>query len=155
MRRALAATILGAPALAGCARPVVMKRAAWIGVAACAGLSACAPMKTVTLEVREGDGPGRGALVRAIPLDEGFVPLPLNDQTLQEILLTGKKRQQAVVGDDGMARLRLRAGKPHLVEVRAPAWRGKEQEAWLLESDASVVEPASEGDARYTLRVAP
>lgn len=117
-------------------------------------LGGCGSMRHVTLDVRDGEDAGKGALVRAIPLNEGFVPLPLNDDTVEEILLLRKKEQQAVVDEDGVARLRLRAGVPHLVEVMAPAWRGEEHEVWVLEADGASIERADAETGRYVVRVA-
>lgn len=117
-------------------------------------LGGCASMRNVTLDVRDGEDAGKGALVRAIPLNEGFVPLPLTDDTVQEIVLLRKKEQQAVVDESGAARLRLRAGVPHLVEVMAPAWRGEEHEVWVLEADGASIERADGEAGRYVVRVA-
>lgn len=128
-----------------------MRRIALLLVLALGG---CASMRNVTLDVRDGEDAGKGALVRAIPLNEGFVPLPLNDDTVQEIVLLRKKEQQAVVDESGAARLRLRAGVPHLVEVMAPAWRGEEHEVWVLEADGASIERADGEAGRYVLRVA-
>lgn len=128
-----------------------MRRIALLLVLALGG---CASMRNVTLDVRDGEDAGKGALVRAIPLNEGFVPLPLNDDTVQEIVLLRKKEQRAVVDESGAARLRLRAGVPHLVEVMAPAWRGEEHEVWVLEADGASIERADGEAGRYVLRVA-
>ncbi len=116
-------------------------------------LAGCASTRTVTLEVREGDGAATGALVRAIPLNEGFVPLPLNEETLNEILLAGKKTQQGIVGDGGAVRLVLRADVPYVVEVLAPAWRSRELDRWMLDADGVTIESADAAPGRYAVRV--
>ncbi len=134
-----------------------MRRDRWVMMLTLAAtLGGCASMREVTLDVRDGDDAARGALVRAIPLNEGFVPLPLNDDTIAEILLLEKKSQQAVVSEGGVARLRLRAGVPHVVEVEPARWREggveREQERWLLDADGRTIERA-DGGGQYEVRV--
>lgn len=63
-----------------------------------------------------------GAHVRAVCLNAGTVPLPLNDTTIKELLRTGKTVQQGWTDETGRVRLALAPELPHVIEVDPPAF---------------------------------
>lgn len=85
-----------------------------------ASLAACAPLREATFRVEDGAGrPARGALVRAVTLRSGPVPLPLNGATLAELLAEDKTTQTGFADAKGRVELTLVEGFPHLIEARA------------------------------------
>lgn len=85
-------------------------------------LVGCSSVRDVRLVVRDASTsePAPGVRVRAISLNSGTVPLPLNDDTLDEIFAMGKVIESATTGADGSVALRLRGNDPHVVELLPP-----------------------------------
>lgn len=85
-------------------------------------LAGCSSARDVRLLVRDADSrePAAGVRVRAISLDSGTVPLPLNDDTIDEILSTGAVASAATTDHRGVVRLRIRARVPHALELLPP-----------------------------------
>ncbi|MGP1309469.1 MAG: hypothetical protein ACTS27_04650 [Phycisphaerales bacterium] len=85
-------------------------------------LAGCSSVRNVRVVVRDAqtDRPAEGVRVRAISLDSGTVPLPLNDDTIDEILSIGSIAEASTTNADGAARLRLRGRVPHVVELVPP-----------------------------------
>lgn len=127
-------------------------RAAAMSLAAAAlALTGCVGQRAVTFEVKDTpDGHAvAGAHIRAIPLDTGATPLPLNEQTLDEILSNGKTKEYAFTDEEGRATLRLRETVPYLLEVQAgPVARDFMNRpiigegVWVLAKVASRIEPS-------------
>jgi len=94
----------------------------WVVIAACAALTGCSSVRDVRLTVRDArtDEPAPGVRVRAIAMRSGTVPLPLNGDTLDELLSVGSVADAATTGAEGAVRLRLRGRVPHVIEL-APA----------------------------------
>ena len=85
-------------------------------------LVGCSSVRDVRLVVRDAatNEPAEGVRVRAISLNTGTVPLPLNESTIDEILAAGSVIGSATTGADGAVSLRLRARAPHVVELLPP-----------------------------------
>lgn len=64
------------------------------------------------------DIPVAGARVRAVLLEAGTIPLPLNERTLREMLT--RQETVAVTNADGVARLSLIRDRSQLIEVEGP-----------------------------------
>lgn len=114
-------------------------------------LTACAPLRDTTLRVEDGSGrPSPGALVSAVALRAGTVPLPLNSATLAELLAEDKTAQTSAADARGRATLRLRGDVPHLIQAKAwpgavdpgaePAWS-----VYSLDADATALERLGSG----------
>ncbi len=94
--------------------------AAWAGLA-CVCLVGCADVRTVSFEVVDKNGePARGARIMAVRLETGGAPLPINDAVVDELLVSGKTSEQGWTDERGVARLRLAAGRPYLVQAHPP-----------------------------------
>lgn len=137
---------------------MIARQSRSLAAIAALGLAAagCGSTREVTFRVTSGPGvhdePLAAAHVRVVALDRGPVPLPLNDETLREIL-AGEPATGAATGRDGRARLELPAGVPHLVEVMPPpfGWKGADSEAargtvptrgvWILNADGATLTP--------------
>ncbi|MGD9692499.1 MAG: hypothetical protein AB7G17_10800 [Phycisphaerales bacterium] len=119
--------------------------------AALALLSACAGTRSVTFEVIGKDGaPVQGAHVMAVRLNTGSTPLPLNDATIEEILLTGKASEQAWTDAQGVVRLALAPDRPHLVQAHPPMFSREADEnprpaRYRLDPDAKSLTPVESG----------
>lgn len=85
-------------------------------------LTGCSSVREVRLTVRDASTlePVRGVRVRAISLDSGTVPLPLNDATLDEILSMGAAASASTTDSAGGVRLGLRSKVAHVVELVPP-----------------------------------
>lgn len=85
-------------------------------------LVGCSSVREVRLVVRQASTsePAPGVRVRAISLDTGTVPLPLNEDTLDEILATGSVEESVTTNANGEALLRLRSRVAHIVELVPP-----------------------------------
>lgn len=97
-----------------------MKPAA--AILAAALLAGCSSVSDVDFAVRHSETarPAEGVHVRAISLNSGAAPLPLDSDTIDEILAAGSIVESATTGSDGVVRLRLRGRVPHVVELLAP-----------------------------------
>ncbi len=114
----------------------------------CLLLASCGA-SPVRIRVSQLDGqqagqPVRGARVRAVMLDAGTIPLPLNFDTLAEMLT--KQETIAVTDRGGVARLALLRDRSQLIEVEGPldfTGRPIPTARWLLTAE-SVLEPVSD-----------
>lgn len=84
-------------------------------------MGACASTTSVAFRVEHGNPPRpvHAAHLRVIPLERGFVPLPINQDTIDEIL-TGELNNGVMTNERGEARLTIASHVPHLVEVLPP-----------------------------------
>ncbi|MCA9305187.1 MAG: hypothetical protein KDA16_01545 [Phycisphaerales bacterium] len=114
----------------------------------CLLLASCGA-SPVRIRVSQLDGqqagqPVRGARVRAVMLDAGTIPLPLNFDTLAEMLT--KQETIAVTDRGGVARLALLRDRSQLIEIEGPldfTGRPIPTARWLLTAE-SVLEPVSD-----------
>jgi hypothetical protein len=85
-------------------------------------LAGCSSVRDVRLVVRDAstNEPAPGVRVRAITLNTGTVPLPLNEDTLDEILSTGSVVENATTSSSGEVTLSLRRRAAHVVELVPP-----------------------------------
>lgn len=124
----------------------------------CLLLASCGA-SPVRIRVSQLDGqqagqPVRGARVRAVMLDAGTIPLPLNFDTLAEMLT--KQETIAVTDRGGVARLALLRDRSQLIEVEGPldfTGRPIPTARWLLTAE-SVLEPVSD-NAVYRAELVP
>lgn len=88
-------------------------------LALCVG---CASVRDVRLVVRDATTgePAHGVRVRAISLNSGLVPLPLNANTIDEALSLDVAEEAASTNRVGVASLRLRTRAPYLLELAPP-----------------------------------
>lgn len=104
------------------ARAVGTTRAWFAPLLASLALASCAaPPRDVTLvatDARSGE-PVAHAHVRAIPMRAGMVPLPINEETLEELLSESKVDEQGFTDGAGRVRLRLMDGRPHFISAHA------------------------------------
>lgn len=125
-------------------------------IAAAAGmLVACGGGHRTALEVTDAEGrPVRGALVVTTALDSGFVPLPINDRTLEEISML-ERRDGGMTDAQGRIDIELFPDRAHLVEVTPPMWTDGEvrRATWWLSGDTRTLEPV-EGENGLRVRVA-
>ena len=126
----------------------------------CTSLAACAPLREARFRVEDGAGrPAHGALVCAVTLRSGTVPLPLNGATLAELLAEDKTTQTGLADAEGRVGLTLIDGFPQLIEARA--WPGAgplgAEAPWAvysLDARGPVLTPlGSGGDGRLTVIV--
>ena len=75
-------------------------------------------IRVTQLDGQQAGQPVRGARVRAVMLDAGTIPLPLNFDTLAEMLT--KQETIAVTDRGGVARLALLRDRSQLIEVEGP-----------------------------------
>ncbi len=131
--------------------PRTTARSAAILAAAAATLAGCAGTRTVAFEVLSKDGsPVRGAHLMAVRLDTGSTPLPINDATINEMLLKDKTSEQAWTDAHGVARLTIAAGRPHLVQAHPPMFspdadRGAPPARFRLSEHADTLTPVEAG----------
>lgn len=104
------------------ARAVRTARAWFSPLLASLALASCAaPPRDVTLvatDARSGE-PVAHAHVCAVPMHAGLVPLPLNEETLEELLTESKVDEQGFTDRNGRIRLRLMEGRPHFISAHA------------------------------------
>lgn len=111
--------------------------------------TACGGARTVALEfsgVGE-DAAVAGAIVSATPMRAGAVPLPLEDDTLQELTTTGNLRLTRTTDANGRVRLRVLSGRPHEVQFAAPPFSALASDGpwvWWLEADGETIRPLDE-----------
>lgn len=142
-----------------------MRNRAGMALVACvaAGLCGCGGgLRTVTLLVKDGatGEPVEGAHLRAVSLDSGMAPLPVNKRTLAELSALGKVRGEGFSDAAGRVRLTLRPDVAHVIEADPPllAPVGDDpldsgHRAWVLAPDGAI-EPAFGGaDRQAGLRV--
>lgn len=100
----------------------VMRRLPLIAVAACVLATGCSSVRDFDLRVVRADSrePVSGVRVRAIALNAGMVPLPLNSVTLDEALSLNAVKEASSTSDAGIASLRLRTRVPYLLELSPP-----------------------------------
>lgn len=121
----------------------------------CAG-----PTRGVTLQVSAAGKPLAGAQVRAIAIDAGLVPVPLNPENFEEY--TTAYPALAVTDERGIVRITLHKNSPHAVEVIAPALGelgGRGPWMWTLGLDGATLARseagAEAGSAEVGLAVVP
>lgn len=111
----------------------------------CLLLPACsAPLERLNLAVesQQPDGSWQAmpdAGVRAVTLRAGVVPLPLNPETLEELLTV--QMQSTSTDEDGRASLNVDASNPQLIEILPPplgpgADTGRW--AWVIQTDGTM-----------------
>lgn len=85
-------------------------------------LAGCASVRDTRFVVRDATTgePAHGVRVRAIALNSGLVPLPLNANTIDEALSLDVAEEAASTRLDGVASLRLRTRAPYLLELSPP-----------------------------------
>lgn len=101
-------------------------------------------IRVTQLDGQQAGQPVRGARVRAVMLDAGTIPLPLNFDTLAEMLT--KQETIAVTDRGGVARLALLRDRSQLIEVEGPldfTGRPIPTARWLLTAE-SALEPVSD-----------
>ncbi|MCA9283218.1 MAG: hypothetical protein H6812_12105 [Phycisphaeraceae bacterium] len=111
-------------------------------------------IRVTQLDGQQAGQPVRGARVRAVMLDAGTIPLPLNFDTLAEMLT--KQETIAVTDRGGVARLALLRDRSQLIEVEGPldfTGRPIPTARWLLTAE-SVLEPVSD-NAVYRAELVP
>jgi len=88
----------------------------------CILLTACGAspvrIRVSQLDAQQTPQPLHGARVRAVMLNAGTIPLPLNFETLAEMLT--KQETVAITNADGIARLVLLRDRSQLIEVEGP-----------------------------------
>ena len=111
-------------------------------------------IRVTQLDGQQAGQPVRGARVRAVMLDAGTIPLPLNFDTLAEMLT--KQETIAVTDRGGVARLALLRDRSQLIEIEGPldfTGRPIPTARWLLTAE-SVLEPVSD-NAVYRAELVP
>ncbi len=91
--------------------------------------------------------PLTGARVRAVTLDAGTVPLPINSRTLAEMLT--KQETVAVTNADGIARLKLLRDRSHLLELEGPLTFSEQDiptARWVLTPESRLIPAADNAD---------
>lgn len=110
-------------------------------------LTACSAspvrVRITQLDANQTPRPLAGARLRAITLDAGTIPLPINSHTLAEMLT----RQQSVAITDaqGVARLKLLRDRAQLLELEGPLTFTDEPiptARWVLAPDATLTPAA-------------
>lgn len=104
-------------------------------------------IRVTQLDGQQAGQPVRGARVRAVMLDAGTIPLPLNFDTLAEMLT--KQETIAITDRGGIARLALLRDRSQLIEIEGPldfTGRPIPTARWLLTAE-SVLEPVSDNAA--------
>ena len=99
-----------------------MRRLCSISLAACVLATGCSSVREFDVRVVNADSrePAQGVRVRAISLNSGLVPLPLNSTTIDEALSLDAVEEAASTNRDGVASLRLRTKAPYLLELSPP-----------------------------------
>jgi hypothetical protein len=85
-------------------------------------LSGCSSVRSVNFVVRDPQTaqPVEGVRVRTVSLNSGAAPLPLDSETIDEILATISAVEAATTGASGIVHLRLRGRVPYIVELIPP-----------------------------------
>lgn len=118
-------------------------------------LTACSA-SPVRVRITQSDAqlqpqPLAGARLRAVTLDAGTIPLPINAHTLAEML--AKQQTVAITDADGVARLKLLRDRSQLLELEGPLTFTDQPiptARWILTPDAELI-PAADNhtiDAR-------
>ncbi len=142
--------------LAGMHRAQRQPQTAAAAILAALSLASCvaAPrdVTLVALDARSGE-PVAHAHVRATPMRAGMVPLPISEETLEELLTETKVDEQGFTDGAGRIRLRLMEGRPHLISANAPpftsldAGEGGDEAAltwWSLSPDMASLVPSDQ-----------
>ncbi len=132
--------------ICACAAPLV----ASLAVASCA--PAPRDVTLVATDARSGE-PVAHAHVRAVPMRAGMVPLPISEETLEELLSESKVDEQGFTDGRGRIRLRLMEGRPHFISAHASPLAALDEgeggdEAgltwWELSPDMAALAPSDE-----------
>jgi hypothetical protein len=85
-------------------------------------LVGCSSVRNVNFIVRDAQTaqPAEGVRVRTVSLNTGAAPLPLDSDTIDEILASGSIVEAATTGPKGMVHLRMRSSVPYIVELIPP-----------------------------------
>jgi hypothetical protein len=128
-------------------------------------LAGCSSVRSVEFLVRDAQNerPAEGVRVRTVSLNSGAAPLPLDSETIDEILTAGSVVEAATTGPQGRVHLRMRGGVPYIVELIPPPLGPGSQppgepvrvDRFMLSKHAASLYPLSHDGAAemYTLEI--